>query len=542
MSNSSLVSYTAISPNKDCPRNHVIDTITIHCMAGNLSVETCGNVFAPASTEASSNYGIGSDGRIAMYVEEKDRSWCSSSASNDNRAITIEVANDGGAPDWHVSDAAIDSLIRLCADICQRNKIKKLIWRGDSSLIGQINLQNMTVHRWFAAKACPGDYLYNLHAFIARQVNKLIQKNTGNYDGIQGSELAGLSNTEVIKKVAKVFTADQKSSGILACVSLAQFILESGYGHSELAVKANNFFGMKTQLSGNTWGNSAWDGKSIHTVQTKEQDKHGKETIVKAAFRKYPCLERSVKDHSSYLIGAMNGKNHRYPNIATLTDYKAVVKLIKAGGYATATDYVDKVCAIIKKYNLTQYNASTAPTTGKYYRVRKSWTDASSQKGAYTSLTNAKACAKANSGYKVFDWDGNQIYPESTATSKFPRCPFKVTVLVDDLNYRSEPKIGKNIRGTTGKGIFTITAVSGNWGKLKSGAGWIWLTNPKYCKIVTSKSTTAKPSTTSKKSVNTIAKEVWEGKWGYGDERKQKLTAAGYDYDAVQAAITKLYY
>lgn len=95
MSNSNLVNYTKISPYKTTGRNHAIDTITIHCMAGNLSVETCGNVFQTA--KASANYGIDSDGRVGMYVEEKDRSWASSSSSNDNRAVTIEVANDGGA-------------------------------------------------------------------------------------------------------------------------------------------------------------------------------------------------------------------------------------------------------------------------------------------------------------------------------------------------------------------------------------------------------------------------------------------------------------
>lgn len=172
MSNSSLVSYVKISPNRNSPRNHVIDTITIHCMAGDCSIETCGDIFYPTSRGASSNYGIGSDGRIAMYVEEKDRSWCSSSASNDNRAITIEVANDGGASTgWHVSDAAYKSLIDLCVDICKRNGIKELKWKGDKSLIGQVDKQNMTVHRWFANKTCPGDYLYNLHPKIAADVN-----------------------------------------------------------------------------------------------------------------------------------------------------------------------------------------------------------------------------------------------------------------------------------------------------------------------------------------------------------------------------------
>lgn len=176
--NSSLVTYKKISPNKSSPRNHKIDTITIHCMAGNLSIESCGNLFAQPSLQASSNYGIGSDGRIAMYVEEKDRSWASSNSSNDNRAITIEVANDGGAPDWHVSDKAMKSLINLLVDICKRNNIKELKWKADKSLIGQVDKQNMTVHRWFKNKACPGDYLYGKHSYIAKQVNKKLQNDT----------------------------------------------------------------------------------------------------------------------------------------------------------------------------------------------------------------------------------------------------------------------------------------------------------------------------------------------------------------------------
>ncbi len=170
--NSSLVSYTKLSPNKTSPRNHVIDTITIHCMAGNLSIESCGNVFAPSSRKASSNYGIGSDGRIAMYVQEKDRSWASSNAANDHRAVTIEVANDGGAPDWHVSDKAMASLINLVTDICKRNNIKKLVWSTNkNNRIKHLNGCNMTVHRDFASKACPGNYLYNKHSYIAEQVN-----------------------------------------------------------------------------------------------------------------------------------------------------------------------------------------------------------------------------------------------------------------------------------------------------------------------------------------------------------------------------------
>ena len=175
MSNSPLVTYTKLSPNHSGRRNHVIDTVSVHCMAGNASVETCGALFADPSRKASSNYGIGSDGRIALYVDEANRSWCTSSASNDHRAITIEVANNGGAPDWPVSDKAYAALLDLLTDICRRNGIKKLLWKGDKSLIGQVDKQNMTVHRWFAAKACPGDYLYNRHGEIAAEVNRRLK-------------------------------------------------------------------------------------------------------------------------------------------------------------------------------------------------------------------------------------------------------------------------------------------------------------------------------------------------------------------------------
>ena len=189
-SNSPLICYTALSPNHSGLRKHEIDTISIHCMAGNLSIEVCGKVFSPTSKQASSNYGIGSDGRIGMYVEEKNRSWCTSSASNDHRAITIEVANCTAGPDWKVTDAALNSLIELCVDICRRNKIKRLLWCGDKSLIGQVEKQNLTVHRWFAAKACPGDYLYKKHGFICEEVNK---------------RLDGVINLEMTKDELKKF-------------------------------------------------------------------------------------------------------------------------------------------------------------------------------------------------------------------------------------------------------------------------------------------------------------------------------------------------
>lgn len=176
MVKSSLAKVVVESPNKSSPRMSKVDTITIHCMAGNLSVESCGALFAKSSRKASSNYGIGSDGRIACYVGEEDRSWCSSNRANDNRAITIEVANDGGADTgWHVSDKAYKSLIRLLVDICRRNNITKLVWSNSKSdRVNHKNGCNMTVHRDFANKSCPGDYLYSLHSKIADEVNSLL--------------------------------------------------------------------------------------------------------------------------------------------------------------------------------------------------------------------------------------------------------------------------------------------------------------------------------------------------------------------------------
>lgn len=172
MSNSKLISCTLISPNKNSPRNHKIDTITIHCVVGQCSAERIGEIFKPTSRQASSNYGIGYDGRIGLYVDEADRSWCSSSAANDNRAITIEVASDTKHP-YAVNDKAYAALLDLVEDICRRNGIKKLVWStSKDDRVNHKNGCNMTVHRDYENKACPGQWLYERHGQIAAEVNK----------------------------------------------------------------------------------------------------------------------------------------------------------------------------------------------------------------------------------------------------------------------------------------------------------------------------------------------------------------------------------
>lgn len=171
--NSPLIDYTRISPNKTVSRNHEIDTISIHCYVGQAKVESMADWLCNPKAQASSNYGIDTNGRIGMFVEEKDRSWCTSSPSNDNRAITIECACDKTAP-FAVNDKVYRSLILLLADICKRNNIKELKWKGDKTLIGQVDKQNMTVHKWFKNKDCPGEYLYSRHGQIAAEVNAIL--------------------------------------------------------------------------------------------------------------------------------------------------------------------------------------------------------------------------------------------------------------------------------------------------------------------------------------------------------------------------------
>lgn len=172
MSNSPLVVYTKLSPNHSGKRTHSIDRITPHCVVGQLSCETICDCF-PAGRNASCNYGIGTDGRISLCVDEGNRSWCSSSNSNDQRAVTIECSSDKTAP-YAMTDAVYESLINLCVDICKRNGKSKLLWLGDKdkTLAYKPAADEMiiTVHRWFANKSCPGDWLYSRLGDLAAKV------------------------------------------------------------------------------------------------------------------------------------------------------------------------------------------------------------------------------------------------------------------------------------------------------------------------------------------------------------------------------------
>ena len=281
--NSSMVSYTRLSPNHSGQRTHSIDRITPHCVVDQLSAESICGCFTSPPRQASCNYGIGMDGKVSLCVEEKNRSWCSSSNANDQRAVTIECASDKTEP-YAMNSRVYDSLIKLCTDICRKKKKKKLLWFGDRNKTLNYTPKSdemvLTVHRWFANKSCPGDWLY-----------------------------------------------------------------------------------------------------------------------------------------------------------------------------ARLGDLAAKVTAALG-------SSSEPKPASQLYRVRKTWADSKSQKGAFSVLANAKKCADSNKGYSVFDEDGRKVYPADSSTAK--------------------------------------------------------------------------------KSVDTIAREVIRGDWGNGDERKKKLTAAGYDYSDVQKSVNEL--
>ena len=250
MSISKLICCTINSPNCNKPRNHAIDTITIHHMACDLTVEQCGHGFANSARQASSNYGIGSDGRMGLYVDEANRSWCSSSPENDHRAITIEVANDkpSDAGGWHVSDKALASLINLCVDICKRNGKSKMIWCGSLSATNSrtfaSNEMRMTLHKWFAATGCPGPYLESKMSYIAAEVTKRLA------GGSSSSSSGGSATTGTFYRVqvgaynskgnAEVMLANLKSKGFNGFIVTAGTIYRVQVGAYNSKANADN--------------------------------------------------------------------------------------------------------------------------------------------------------------------------------------------------------------------------------------------------------------------------------------------------------------
>lgn len=302
MSNSPLVSYTKISPNKSSPRNHKIDTVTIHCVVGQCSVETLGNVFAPASRQASSNYGIGYDGRIGMYVEEKDRSWCSSNAANDNRAITIEVASDTKEP-YAVNAKAYAALIDLLVDICKRNGIKELVWSTNKAdRVNHKNGCNMTVHRDYANKSCPGTYLYERHAQIASEVNKRLgstniepapEKPSGGLYRVQTGAFKSKTNADAMlaKVKAKGFDTYMVKVGDLYKIQVGAFKVKA---NAEAMMKKLQAAGFSAFITTEEGAGKSVDELAREVLQGKWGNGAERKKRLEAAGYDYAAVQKKV--------------------------------------------------------------------------------------------------------------------------------------------------------------------------------------------------------------------------------------------------------
>lgn len=271
--NSSLISYTNLSPNHSGQRTHSIDRITPHCVVGQLTAESICGCFTSTAVQASCNYGIGKDGKIALCVEEKNRSWCSSSSANDQRAVTIECASDLNAP-YAMTTAVYNSLVKLCTDICKRNGKKKLIWLGDKNKTLNYSPKSdemvLTVHRWFANKSCPGDWLYgrlgDLAAKVTAQLGGTAADSSGTLYRVQTGAFSKKSNADALEEKlrARGFDTYMVQSDGLYKVQVGAYSIRANAEAMMEKVKAAGFDAFITTASGSAVSSS--NVKSIDTL------------------------------------------------------------------------------------------------------------------------------------------------------------------------------------------------------------------------------------------------------------------------------------
>lgn len=245
--------------------------------------------------------------------------------------------------DWYFEQATVDSTIEL---------VKHLMTELD------IDIDHVIRHYDVNRKICPNPYVIDYQAWLDFKAAV-----SGPVELLHAKQLNGLSEEQKIEKMAPLYQAEQKRSGMLASVGLAQFCLESGYGTTDLAQEADNLHGMKCNLSGNSWAGSSWDGKSKYTKRTAEQTASGEVYYVTADFRRYNNMAESIADRSAYFIGAMVGDEPRYPDINEIVDAEEQCRAIKAGGYATDVHYVDKLLSLIERFDLTQYDLEGEPVS-----------------------------------------------------------------------------------------------------------------------------------------------------------------------------------
>lgn len=420
MSNSSLVAYTKLSPNCTKPRNHAIDTITIHCTAGQCTAESLGNIFVNPSRKASSNYGVDKDGRIGLYVDECNRSWCTSNRDNDNRAVTIEVSSDNVEP-YKVTDVALKSLVTLVADICKRNGIKKLVWSTNKNdRVNHLNGCNMTVHRDYAAKACPGEYLYGKHGWIAFEVNKLLGAEE---DKVEARRNVELNTKEIYKFFKDKGLTDEGVSGLM------------GNLQAESGLRSNN-------------------------LQNSFENKLGvNDESYTAAVNRGTCKDMFVYDKAGYGLAQWTFWSRK----------KALYEYAESIGHTIDSTLMQCQFLYLELFN-------------KYKSVFNILTSSHNLKECsdivltqFEKPANQSDAVKQNrynmslSIYTKYKTDNNNV-----STNK--EVPFLVKVNRDNLNIREGAGTNYNKKGYIPRGTYTIVEVqNSNWGKLKSGLGWICL-------------------------------------------------------------------
>ncbi len=307
------------------------------------------------------------------------------------------------------------------------------------------------------------------------------------------SNFSNLTPSEIVDLMGPIFTAEQEKSHILASVSMAQFILESGYGRSGLSQNAYNLFGVKHFLSKDHWLGERWGGYSTYTVETQEYI-DGKYVTITADFRKYPNIEKSIEDHTYLLLNAKNGDHYRYRAAQYETDYRKAFQIIKDGGYATAPDYVDYLCRLVEQWDLTRFDLEMKkPFEPFKIRVIKgNWNNYRS-----APSINAQVKGRLNAGiYTIIEMKNNWgkldrnlgwVYLNNsniTRNLEEPDQTIKVRVIVDALRYRSQPSLEGEILGFVEPGEHYISEQKNGWGKLADGRGWILIENPDYVQII----------------------------------------------------------
>lgn len=519
--NSPLVTYTKLSPNHSGQRTHAIDRITPHCVVGQCSVETLGNIFYPTSRQASCQYGIGADGRVGMYVEEKNRSWCSSSNANDQRAVTIECASDTTHP-YAMNSKVYATLVKLCVDICKRNGKTKLIWLGnkDKTLAYSpaSNEMVLTVHRWFANKSCPGDWLYNRLGDLAKEVTSQLGGTTQTTPAVTESKDTTLYRVQVgayktqsnatkqaEKMKAKGFDTLIVKSGEYYKVQSGAFSKKANAEELVKKLKAAGFEAIivggttATTIPATTTTSTTDNAKTIWDYLTgKGLNAYAVAGIMGNLYAESALNPQNLQNNGNTKLGMTDAEftaaydSGKYTNfvkdgygygLAQWTYYtrkQALADFAKAAkkSIGDLTMQLDFLWKELQGY-------STVMSTLKSAKTIKAASDIIlTQFEKPADQSDSVKTKRASYGQTYYDKYAGKTSTTTTQTTtqkteSFKSYTVKVTTLV--LNVRKEPTTDSAITTQIkDMGVYTIVGEStgkgaSKWGKLKSGAGWISL-------------------------------------------------------------------